>query len=44
MFDSHAVASDGIVADFSETGARVFTENGLTEDDTVTIDLRSGGV
>ncbi|GEM_PF-3373251 len=44
LFDSHAVASDGIVADLSETGARVFTRKGLTEDDTVTVDLQSGGV
>jgi len=44
MFDGHAVASDGIITDLSENGARVFTRQGLTEDDTVTIDLRSGGI
>ena len=44
MFDGNAVASDGIITDLSETGARVFTRQGLTEDDTITIDLRSGGI
>ena len=44
MFDGNAVASDGIITDLSETGARVFTRQGLTEDGTITIDLRSGGI
>ena len=44
MFDGHAVAVDGIITDLSETGARVFTRQGLTEDDTITVDLRSGGL
>ena len=44
MFDGRAVASDGIITDLSETGARVFTRQGLIKDDTVTVDLRSGGL
>ena len=44
MFDGHAVAIDGMITDLSETGARVFTRQGLTEDDTITVDLRSGGL
>ena len=44
MFDGHAVAIDGMITDLSETEARVFTRQGLTEDDTITVDLRSGGL